>query len=106
MDPNDAKQHILFIDSKLPDEARSHKEDWSGLSDPARRRKIQNRLHQRAWRMHIAYAFLSYLTDTKLQADGRPKRVANQPYPSSKNQINLLKQPPVLMKPQVRMMLG
>jgi hypothetical protein len=27
--------------------------DWSGTTDPAKRRKIQNRLHQRAWSKYI-----------------------------------------------------
>ena len=39
--------------------ARDAKEDWSGLKDATKRRKLQNRLHQRAWRMHIAYCHVS-----------------------------------------------
>jgi hypothetical protein len=40
----------IVVESKLPAEARSAEDNWSGIGDPARRRKLQNRLHQRAWR--------------------------------------------------------
>jgi hypothetical protein len=30
-------------------EIREAKEDWTGTTDPVQRRKLQNRLHQRAW---------------------------------------------------------
>lgn len=51
----DAGGHIP-VTTRLPLEARDAKEDWSGLKDAAKRRKLQNRLHQRAWRMHSAYS--------------------------------------------------
>lgn len=35
-------------------EVRSAEENWAGLTDPALRRKLQNRLNQRIYRMLFA----------------------------------------------------
>ncbi|KIW01484.1 uncharacterized protein PV09_07237 [Verruconis gallopava] len=35
-------------------DARDPEEDWTGVKDPVKRRKLQNRLHQRAWRRRKA----------------------------------------------------
>jgi hypothetical protein len=63
--------HPVIIQTKLPVEARDVKEDWSGISDPARRRKLQNRLHQRAWRKHLAHGCLTEKADLDREASGR-----------------------------------
>lgn len=42
-----------FLSVRLQSEMHGPDDDWSGTTDPAKRRKIQNRLHQRAWSKHI-----------------------------------------------------
>jgi len=34
----------------IGDQARKYEDDWTGVTSAKDRRKIQNRLHQRAWR--------------------------------------------------------
>ncbi|CAG7952752.1 unnamed protein product [Penicillium olsonii] len=36
--------------ARVPDETRQPEEDWTGITDPASRRKLQNRLNQRLYR--------------------------------------------------------
>ncbi len=41
----------LLLLEQLPQqvEVRGPEDDWAGLTDPAERRRLQNRLNQRAW---------------------------------------------------------
>jgi hypothetical protein len=41
---------LRLANLKQLEEARTNDEDWTGKRDSAERRKLQNRLHQRAWR--------------------------------------------------------
>jgi hypothetical protein len=40
----------IVCERRLPKEARREEDDWGGLSEASARRRIQNRLHQRAYR--------------------------------------------------------
>jgi hypothetical protein len=44
----DAVDLIEVVPMPLNSEARGREDDWTGCSDQARRRKLQNRLNQRA----------------------------------------------------------
>lgn len=38
-----------FLSERQQYEMQGPDDDWSGTTDPAKRRKLQNRVHQRAW---------------------------------------------------------
>ncbi|KIW73408.1 hypothetical protein PV04_01530 [Phialophora macrospora] len=44
----------IIYERRLPKEARREEDDWGGLSEARARRRIQNRLHQRAYRRRRA----------------------------------------------------
>ncbi|KAF2647046.1 hypothetical protein K491DRAFT_723761 [Lophiostoma macrostomum CBS 122681] len=62
-DPTNCPVETNYEDKDLPSvirvrhrrELRSPNDDWSGTTDPAKRRRLQNRLHQRAWRKRQAW---------------------------------------------------
>jgi hypothetical protein len=47
----DNESFLPLLVGRLPQqlEVRAPEDDWSGLTDPEKRRRLQNRLNQRAW---------------------------------------------------------
>lgn len=58
--------HLISIPDSIPDitsditsdDAEHVTDDWSGLSDPTERRRRQNRINQRAYRMSLSLHFV------------------------------------------------
>lgn len=46
-------------------EVRKQDDDWTGITDPVERRKLQNRLHQRLWSTFSFRAYLLPLYSTR-----------------------------------------
>lgn len=50
--------HLISIPDVTPDDAEQVTDNWSGLSDPTERRRRQNRINQRAYRMSLSLHFV------------------------------------------------
>lgn len=50
--------HLISIPDVASDDAEQVTDNWSGLSDPTERRRRQNRINQRAYRMSLSLHFV------------------------------------------------
>lgn len=50
--------HIISIPDVRSDDAEQGTDNWSELSDPTERRRRQNRINQRAYRMSLSLHFV------------------------------------------------
>ena len=65
-------QDYVSVNLKLHAEVHNFSEEWSGKTDPRERRKLQNRLNQRAYRKQCAWSNpLESVTKTPLQVVAR-----------------------------------
>lgn len=46
--------HLISIPDVMSDDAEQVTDKWTGLTDPTERRRRQNRINQRAYRMSIS----------------------------------------------------
>lgn len=86
INPEDPEFPPLAIDPnmfhRLP-ELRAPDDDWTGISSSAERKKLQNRLNQRAWRMSHARRPMDLHADPPRRQKKEDGTHPREVYPSS-----------------------